>query len=484
VTEWSQIYEVDTSIPLVYDSDLIRFIFRFYILPLRQHFVNIKDVQDNTNRGIEFTYLDPKSGGHVQIQVIIKKPIDVKVAPSPEISGELLDEIRDDIVITVGHFEEQMRRTTLYFAWVEGQEVIPEKTRRRSGRTLDRLFTDSMILLFITFMIINFLVISFLYSYIGPYAILIIIAFQLVIVLFSDRIIYRQGNWAVTSQSPKIHLISYPLSQNEYLNIRQRYQNDDFLQMKKEIYDNTLANGRNIDCSSAATVFNRYGIRCNPEKMTSRVVNIHEIISNAAKKFDLPIPKITVMNVMQPNAAASGPGPSHGVVLITTGLLVQLDDEEIESVIGHEFSHLKNHDPLIMFGLTAIEYIFRVYLFWQFPIFGSLFFLLPYFYLMISMGVVYFLAKFLEARCDLESAIRIGKPKRLAEALRKMGYMRLQYERVPSVRLQEWIGFDPHPPIYFRVNRLDNLKAPIKVQNLLLTSIKDCINGLITAIRG
>lgn len=100
------------------------------------------------------------------------------------------------------------------------------------------------------------------------------------------------------------------------------------------------------------------------------------------------------------------------------------------------------------------------------------------------MGVVYFIAKFLEARCDLESAIKIGKPKTLAEALRKMGYMRLQYERMPSVRLQEWIGFDPHPPIYFRVNRLDNLKVPIKAQNLLLTSIRDCINGLIAAIRG
>jgi len=482
VTEWAQRYQVDTTIPSVYDSDLIRFIFRFYILPLRQHFVNIRDIQEKGNRGLEFTYLDPKSGGHVQIQVIIKKPIDVKVAPSPEVPGELLDEIRDDIVITVGHFEEQMRRTTLYFAWVEGQKIIPEKTRRRSGRTLDRLFTDSMILLMIAFMAINFLVIFFLYPYIGFYAILVNLAFQLVIVLFSDRIIYRQGNWTITSQSPKIHLISYPLSQNEYINVRQRYQNDDFLQMKKEIYDNTLANGKNIDCSSAATVFNRYGIRCNPEKMTSRVVNIHDIISNTAKKFDLPIPKITVMNVMQPNAAASGPGPSHGVVLITTGLLTQLDDEEIESVIGHEFSHLKNHDPLIMFGLTAIEYVVRLYLFLLFPLLGSFF--LFYFYLMISMGVVYFIAKFLEARCDLESAVKIGKPKRLAEALRKMGYMRLQYERMPSVRLQEWIGFDPHPPIYFRVNRLDNLEVPIKAQNLLLTSIRDCINGLIAAIRG
>ena len=173
MTEWAQRYQVDTTIPSVYDSDLIRFIFRFYILPLRQHFVNIRDIQENSNRGLEFTYLDPKSGGHVQIQVIIKKPIDVKVAPSPEIPRELLDEIRDDIVITVGHFEEQMRRTTLYFAWVEGQKVIPEKMRRRSGRTLDRLFSDSMILLMIAFMVINFAVIFLLVPYIGFYAILI-----------------------------------------------------------------------------------------------------------------------------------------------------------------------------------------------------------------------------------------------------------------------------------------------------------------------
>ena len=64
---------------------------------------------------------------------------------------------------------------------------------------------------------------------------------------------------------------------------------------------------------------------------------------------------------MVPNAAASGPSPSRGIVLITTGLLVQLEEPEVVSVLGHEFGHLKGRDPLILFGLMSAEFLFRFY---------------------------------------------------------------------------------------------------------------------------
>jgi heat shock protein HtpX len=93
------------------------------------------------------------------------------------------------------------------------------------------------------------------------------------------------------------------------------------------------------------------------------------------------------------------------------------------------------------------------------------------------MTLIYFIAKFFEARADLMSAIVMGKPKILAEALEKIGFKRLLYERLPSYRFQEWLSLDPHPPIYFRVSRLEKLEVPVKIRHPLIQSAKDVING-------
>jgi len=199
-------------------------------------------------------------------------------------------------------------------------------------------------------------------------------------------------------------------------------------------------------------------------------------VKRAADTFELPVPKITVANTILPNAAASGPSPSRGIVLITTGLLVQLEDDEIFSVIGHEFSHLKGRDPLLLFGLSAAEYLLRVYVFWP------LLFFFGYFYIFFALTIVYFIAKFFEGRADLEAAVRIGQPKVLAEALRKIAFRRLQFERLPSYRIQGWMGWDPHPPIYFRVARLEKLDDVKKVRHPFLQSVRDNIKGFVDAL--
>jgi heat shock protein HtpX len=184
---------------------------------------------------------------------------------------------------------------------------------------------------------------------------------------------------------------------------------------------------------------------------------------------------------MVPNAAASGPSPSRGVVLITTGLLVQLEEPEILSVIGHEFGHLKGRDPLILFGLTSAEFLFRYYVLLSlFPVIFVSFLFFVYFWAV--MTVIFFVAKFFEARADLISAIIMGQPKVLARALEKIGFHRLLFERAPSFRLQEWLGLDSHPPIYFRVERLDNLKEPIKIKHPLITSVREIFKGLAKSI--
>jgi len=70
----------------------------------------------------------------------------------------------------------------------------------------------------------------------------------------------------------------------------------------------------------------------------------------------------------------------------------------------------------------------------------------------------------------------------LAGALEKIGFQRLLFERTPSFRLQECIGFDPHPPIYFRVDRLEKLKAPVMIKHPLLQSIREVFSGFFAAL--
>ncbi|HSQ48190.1 MAG TPA: M56 family metallopeptidase, partial [Candidatus Deferrimicrobiaceae bacterium] len=182
-----------------------------------------------------------------------------------------------------------------------------------------------------------------------------------------------------------------------------------------------------------------------------------------------------------PNAAASGPSPSRGLVLITTGLLVQLNEDEVSSVLGHEFGHLRGRDPLILYGLVSAAFLFRFYvLFPLLPMIFSSFLFFAYFWGV--MVVIFFIAKFFEARADLVSAKMLRNPQVLAGSLEKIGYQRLLYERTPSFRVQEWLGLDPHPPIYFRVDRLEKL-SPDDVKHPLLQSIKDVIKGFIATLK-
>jgi heat shock protein HtpX len=214
-----------------------------------------------------------------------------------------------------------------------------------------------------------------------------------------------------------------------------------------------------------------------PESVSVKILNLYELVEFACKRFKLPVPKIVLSNITIPNAAASGVSSRYGVMLITTGLLTQLDEEEILAVIGHELSHIKGKDTVAFFTLASAEYILRVYVLW--PLVA----ILGFIYLLLAFSLVYFIAKFFESKADLESAIVIGKPKVLAEALRKIGYRRLLLERDFSFRVRSWLGFDPHPPIYFRIKRLERLEKPETIKHPLLESIKDNIKEFISLFR-
>jgi heat shock protein HtpX len=477
-------YKIVTEVPSSYMEKLFAFMYTKYLTPQKQRFTNVyREIVDGVPY-LSYVVLNAQGKQILKVEVKGTLPIDVKLVPIDyAVSAEEMEEAKQDVVIAVQIFEEYARKATLYFAWREGEEIVPE-TLRKKEKSFRRLFLETQILFFVVFIVFGmavFVAVTIFYPdaiWIAP---LVLIAVQFVFVFYSSKFISRTADWHITKSNPVIHLLKYslPIKSNEEL--KETLNRDEILAIKKEIYHEIIAKKGEIDCSAAQKVFDKNNIACQPENMAAKKVNVYELVKKVADKFGFPMPKIVVSNTMVPNAAASGPSPSRGVVLITTGLLVQLEEPEIISVLGHEFGHLKGRDPLLLYGLTSAEFLFRFYvLFYFFPIIFYSFLFFAYFWAV--MVVIFFIAKFFEARADLTSAIIMGKPEVLAGALEKIGFQRLLYERTPSFRLQEWLGLDPHPPIYFRVNRLDQLKAPEKVKHPLIQSIKDVVAGFRDAI--
>ena len=72
------------------------------------------------------------------------------------------------------------------------------------------------------------------------------------------------------------------------------------------------------------------------------------LVGELARRADLPMPRVYLMDNPQPNAFATGRNPEHAAVAVTTGLLEMLSREEIAGVVAHELAHIRNHDTLTM----------------------------------------------------------------------------------------------------------------------------------------
>ena len=77
------------------------------------------------------------------------------------------------------------------------------------------------------------------------------------------------------------------------------------------------------------------------------VPRLYEVVEGLAAKANLPVPKLYVIPEPAPNAFATGRNPRHASVAVTQGLLQIMDNEELEGVIAHELSHVRNYDILI-----------------------------------------------------------------------------------------------------------------------------------------
>jgi heat shock protein HtpX len=81
---------------------------------------------------------------------------------------------------------------------------------------------------------------------------------------------------------------------------------------------------------------------------------LYNVVQTLAIGDGLPMPKVYVMNDPSPNAFATGRDPNHAAVTVTTGLLQMMNREELEGVLAHEMSHVKNFDVRLLLVVTTM----------------------------------------------------------------------------------------------------------------------------------
>lgn len=218
---------------------------------------------------------------------------------------------------------------------------------------------------------------------------------------------------------------------------------------------------------------------------------LHDMVERIVARNNLPKPKIAVINTNMPNAFATGKGRKSSVVAVTTGLMDMLDDpEELEGVIAHELTHIRNRDVLVL-TLASVFSTVAAYLM-QFGFYGGLHGGMGYgrdrnsggtMIIVIVVSVLVWIISFLiiraisryrEFSADRGAAQMTGKPVKLANALMKIsGTMR----RVPTKDLRQVEGlnaffiipaisgstignlFSTHPPTEKRVQKLMEMEA-------------------------
>jgi heat shock protein HtpX len=203
---------------------------------------------------------------------------------------------------------------------------------------------------------------------------------------------------------------------------------------------------------------------------------LYEVMERLAGKSNLPMPKLYLIPQAAPNAFATGRNPSHASVAVTQGLLELMDDEELEGVIAHELSHVRNYDILTSsIAATvagAITYFARMGMFFggggdrrRGGGIGALLMLIlaPLAALMLQMGI----SRQREYEADSSGVKMVGHPYGLIRALEKLGAYnkRIPMDVSPSTSALMIVApfspgqilsglFSTHPPLADRIAQL------------------------------
>jgi len=207
---------------------------------------------------------------------------------------------------------------------------------------------------------------------------------------------------------------------------------------------------------------------------------LYAVMERLAAKANLPVPKLYLIPQAAPNAFATGRNPSHASVAVTQGLLELMNDDELEGVIAHELSHVRNYDILTSsIAATiagAITWIARMG-FW----FGGggenrergggltallMLILAPIAAVLLQLGI----SRQREYQADASGAQMVGYPDGLISALEKLGAYnkRIPMDVPPTTSALMIVQplaagevfsslFSTHPPLSERIAALRNM---------------------------
>lgn len=385
----------------------------------------------------------------------------------------------DDLELVATAFMMKAKRNSIHFVLASDKpkDAGPSWSSDGLGKEpLKRIFAGNSTNLFLVLLTVSLLLL-FVF---GAYAITAVLAVQVASLYYADRIALLIGDVKPTAESPFVTVVSVPTVPQTADNLR-RAGKRHLARMRKELETAVQASqpGDYETRKAVQEVLSGNRIVFSPDEVRIAKKDVFDLVRQAAVRFGLPSPKITIINAYFDNASATGISPSKSSIAITAGALEDLDDGELRSVVGHELGHIKGRDPIILFVATTLMIFGGLYL-W-FPLIEYLGIL----YFLLAFGVIFAVGKILETRADTISATLL-EARILAKSLAVIGYPQLYREkRSASARLFDWLIFDSHPPMYFRVNRLSRISgAGDRVKHSLVASLRDVTEGFLKALIG
>jgi heat shock protein HtpX len=158
---------------------------------------------------------------------------------------------------------------------------------------------------------------------------------------------------------------------------------------------------------------------------------LFQMVESLSVRANIPMPRIGIAQIDIPNAFAFGRSLKDGRVCVTAGIMNLLDEEELKAVLGHELSHLRNHDVLTITLLSVIPMVmYRIA--WQFLFYGRrrdergantmLIGLAAFLFYFLTNLLVLYASRIREYFADRGSVLLGNPPKALASSLYKLAY--------------------------------------------------------------